>query len=215
MRVLHSSDLHGDLELLLSYTDEFDLWIDTGNFLANSNHTNFAAVQPTAERQHQLHWCNHKGVGQRITKWLDGRPAIICPGNQDFLPLHKVISHYGANTHLIKTAGIPVENKLWAGFREIPYLDGEWEGEIHDFDNLVEDVWFSMPDVLVTHAPPTGILSGQWGIPRLATALKEQKHDIKHHFFGHNVAEGGMQTYIDGVWHYNGARHVRAHTIDF
>ena len=216
MRVLHSSDLHGDYKALLAYTEPFDIWVDSGDFFPNSNKRyQTGTIAPVLEREFQLKWCGYKDLGPRLAQWLDGRPAVICPGNHDFIPLHGVLAHAKANSHAINTAGIAVENKLWAGFREIPFIEGIWEGEQKSFRSIIDSVWYAMPDILVTHAPPQHILSGQWGIPQLTSALQGRDHDIKHHFFGHTHECGGTKTYINKVWHYNGAEHVSAHDLEF
>lgn len=216
MRVLHSSDLHGDYEALLAYKEPFDIWIDSGDFFPNTKKPlGMGTILPTEERNFQLEWCGYKDLGPRLTDWLDGRPAIICPGNHDFIPLYGVLAHAKANAYSITTSGIAVGNKLWAGFREIPYMAGIWEGEVKDFSGLIDSTWYAVPDILVTHAPPKDILSGHWGISKLTSALQHREHDIKHHFFGHVHEAGGTKTYINKVWYYNGARHVRAHDLEF
>lgn len=73
------------------------------------------------------------------------------------------------------------------------------------------------PDVLLTHAPPAGVLDddrhGARGVPELAARLARGGHNVRHHLFGHVHARGGETLVRDGVRYVNGARCARAHDI--
>lgn len=222
MKILHSSDLHGKYKWLLrdQADADFDVWVDTGDFfdnvgrVARTNH----AIHRETEKAAQDRWWGWKHLGTRFKEWLNGRPAIICSGNHDFIDLAYLLRRAGANVHVTRPEGVDVAGLTWAGFREINWISGEWAGELHDFSDLVDSTWATNPDVLVTHAPPAGILvaSGDddYGIPRLASALFFEEHKIKHHFFGHVHDTGGQQEEKGGIKFYNGATNVLIHEIE-
>jgi Icc-related predicted phosphoesterase len=220
MRVLHTSDLHGRYKDLLNCDEDFDVWVDTGDFFPTAGRDKGLGgrIHYHTERAYQLRWCSYKQIGGRLFDWLMDRPLITVPGNHDFIPLHGLIKQAGGESYQISTLSQKILGHTWAGFREINYIDGEWEGETHDFVDIVDDVMRSDPDILVTHAPPAGILDSEggegYGITRLASALTHQKHSIKHHFFGHVHKPGGLKTYLMDTWFYNGAENVKVHVID-
>lgn len=216
MKILHSSDLHGKYKQLLSIKEPFDVWVDTGDFFPTAGRRHKEAggrIDSRVERKFQLDWCNYKTIGQRLSDWLDGRTLMMVPGNHDFIPLENVVKHGGGNAIQVSHRGNTHQDILWAGFRDVPYINGEWEGEAHDFTDVVNDIWDTNPQILLTHAPPTGILADKWGIPDLSRAFREEQHNIKHHFFGHVHERGGMKTFINDVWHYNGATRIHIHDI--
>lgn len=224
LKVLHSSDLHGKYKRLLNgcADTEFDVWLDTGDFLDNVGRvpkTNMQIV-PHTERGYQLRWIGYKQLAHRFKDWLDGRPAILVPGNHDFLTFAHHLKRVCPNVHAITPAGVEVAGLTWAGFRQINHEEGEWEGEIEPeaFAPLVDQTFDTNPDVLVTHAPPEDILSRdgfdeEYGIAKLAAALREREHRIRWHFFGHAHPGGGSQVELDGVQHINGACNTIVHTI--
>lgn len=228
LKVLHSSDLHGKYKALLkAHKDsEFDVWLDTGDFFPNVGRVPKTGnmILDVAERAHQSRWWGWKMLGARFTEWLDGRPAIIMPGNHDFISLYAALLNAGADAHLVTPAGVEVAGLKWAGFREIiqANADPEWMGEVGPqdedrvFRELTEQTFASNPDVLVTHAPPNGILNPQgedYGIKDLTRSLAYQPHQIKAHFFGHDHWSGGEQAEEMGVLFFNGAKHALIHEL--
>jgi Icc-related predicted phosphoesterase len=142
--------------------------------------------------------------------------VIIVGGNHDFIPYTGWLSHYGADVHEI-TDQKPYVDLLgvrWAGFRQIPPLTGEWVGECPDLTPYVDRVRALNPDVLLTHAPPQGILDQEgYGSPELREWLLGGQHSVRAHFFGH--AHAGYGSRIEGgVAFYNGACHCTVHDVD-
>lgn len=217
MRVLHSSDLHGDYKALLGWTEPFDVWVDTGDFFPNRGRVARTGHQilDDEERRYQLRWLKLKELLARLAAWLGGRPLVSVPGNHDFLPLAAMLRAHGADAHAVTPAGVDAAGLRWAGFREIPWIDGEWPGEARDFDGLVDATWAAAPDVLVTHAPAAGILdgNGRYGVGALADALASRPHRIRMHLFGHEHEDGGRTLERAGVLHANGAKSVRLHEL--
>jgi len=213
LRILHTSDLHGKHKPLLSVDPStFDVWVDTGDFFPTAGrHKGIGfRIHPPAEVSHQGRWVGCKMLGSRLTEWLDGRPAIICSGNHDFISLHAVLRGSGADAHQVTPEGFDLLGHRWAGFREIPFIIGEWAGECHDFSPFLERLDPSA-DILVTHAPPGGILSEEWGIGSLTQHLAYKPHNVKLHLFGHVHGCGGQEREEMGIRFVNsacGIKHV-------
>ena len=211
MLILHTSDLHGDFERLLHTDTAFDVWVDTGDFFPN-----LTRGEVDAEVRYQTNWMAQNDVVSKLVTWLNGRPMISVPGNHDYVSLVEALQSVGVEAHEVTPTGVEVAGFTWAGFREIPWIYGEWNGETHNFDTLVETTWATRPDVLVTHAPAGGLLDGGngYGIATLASALTWQPHNIKAHFFGHSHEHGGQTLDEMGVLFANGATTIRVHTLE-
>jgi len=222
LRVLHSSDLHGKYKRLLKGMKDadFQVWVDTGDFYDNigrTNKTNYRII-PEMERVQQSRWWGWKMLGSRMAEWLDGRPAIIVPGNHDFINLHHYLKRAGADSHLVTPKGVEVAGLRWAGFRNVLHMVDEWEGETFepDFDQIVAETMASDPDVLVTHSPPSGILNPQecdYGIRAVTHHLSYLPHRVRWHFFGHDHDGGGQQIEQLGIRFINGALHTLIHEV--
>ena len=218
MRILHSSDLHGRYKTLLEghATTEFDLWLDTGDFFDNAGRAfDGRPIEASRESRYQARWLTNGSVHYRLAAWLRGRPALVMPGNHDFICLAEALRRAGANAARVTPAGVERLGLRWAGFREIPWIRGEWAGEAEDFSGIINETWATSPDVLVTHAPPGGILDEEagYGIPALAVALAYRPHNIQTHFFGHTHANGGQTADRMGVRFINGACTAKIHTL--
>lgn len=211
MRLLHTSDLHGSYRHLLVLTEPFDAWVDTGDFLPNRGRverTGFR-IDEHQERAFQLKWLSYRDLARRLRDWLAGRPLLSVPGNHDFVPLARILRSSGANAHEVGPAGVEVLGRRWSGFREVPWIAGEWPGETRDFAELVATSLAARPDVLLTHAPPRGVLDGATyeGIPGLVEAFVHHRPSL--HLFGHEHASGGQELHLDGTRFVNGATRTR------
>ncbi len=209
MKILHSSDLHGSYkELLMALEGDFDVWVDTGDFFPNKTRGD-----RNIETSFQNKWFSWKNLGGRIVKALGDRKMICVGGNHDYTDLASLIREAGGNAENISDGPVEYGGLSFAGFREIPWIIGEWNGETHDLSDLVRNAIGADPDVLVTHAPPAGILDTRkyrGGIEGLAMALNYQPHRIKYHFFGHIHENGGKAVDEMGIKFVNGANHIRA-----
>lgn len=222
IRILHSSDLHGAYKLLLNCELDFDVWLDTGDFNPNYGRgpKTGGVILESHERFHQVRWWRYKSLASRLTEWLRGRPAIICPGNHDFIGYSGFLANAGADVHPVSREGFELCGLRWAGFREVSWIEGEWPGETHDAKPVVDEVFENPPDVLVTHSPPGGILDYDpewqrgWGFPYLESALCYKDHDIRYHFFGHVHAQGGRQAVHGKTTFVNGACQVKLHEVE-
>ena len=95
-------------------------------------------------------------------------------------------------------------------------MSGEWNGETYDFKEVVDRAMLCDPDILVTHAPPAGILDDRahgGGISELTNYLSYREHSVKAHFFGHIHETGGRVVEKMGIKFINGAGRVLVHNI--
>jgi len=215
IKILHTSDLHGDFHKVLNVLEPFDLWIDSGDFFPNESRGH----RKTEER-FQADWMQSENIPAQVAAWLAGRPMLSVGGNHDFVGLASILRGAGVDAHEITPEGITVAGLRFAGFREVPWIDGEWAGETHDFSGVVTATFDAQPDVLVTHAPPAGLLdyadsAGCLGVSTLASALFWRKHAIRAHFFGHIHEWGGHVVHDAGVYFANGAGSARVHVVSW
>ena len=122
MKILHTSDQHGRFDPATA-PREFDLWIDTGDFFPNVSRDR--RIEPAF----QTHWAAVTNIADNIVQWLDDRPVVTVPGNHDFVTLYDILSRAGyENVHKVTPEGIEVSGLRFAGFREVNWLGGDWEG---------------------------------------------------------------------------------------
>lgn len=207
MKILHSSDLHGEWYSLTSQDLDFDLWIDSGDFFPNETR-GFEAL----EIHYQEGYLGRFGAS--LVKWLGNRPMISVGGNHDYVSLARYLQSKGSNAHDLTEKPFHFKGETFAGFREIPYIIGEWKGETYpqDFEPIINKAFDANPTILVTHAPPNQILDfagDNYGIPVLTSALSWRKHRIRHHFFGHIHTQGGKDDVQMGISFHNSATFAR------
>lgn len=210
MRIGHASDLHGDLRELLSGDVCPDVWVLSGDVCPNETRGIVAHEVP-----YQTAW--FRGVSDALVARFGDRPVLVVPGNHDYIDLAALLRSCGVDATNVTPEGVEVAGVRFAGFREVPWMAGEWNGECRDFADLVGRTFDSDPEVIVTHAPPAGILDddglGEFGhgggIPALTTALTYRPHRVRAHLFGHIHEHGGRDVEEMGIRFYNGAEHVR------
>ena len=205
MRILHTSDLHGcwsELQYMFA-NKNWDMWIDTGDFFNNSTRGHVESEVPYQESQFNKSF-RDPGL---VAGLLAGRPVLTVRGNHDYISLAENLKLLGVDATELNMSSHKVGDLVFAGFPHIPYIIGEWANEIQqgDFHQIVEATFAHNPDVLLTHAPPSGILSGEWGIRALTSYLQFRENFLKAHFFGHVHDHGGWETQMAGMRFYNGA----------
>jgi Icc-related predicted phosphoesterase len=221
MKVAHVSDNHSNAELVYQIgKSDAEILIWTGDSLDNVGRVGYGhRISPPVEREYQLSALMR--MGKRLQEALQGRPVVFVRGNHDFIPFESRMRSFGIDFYELSDGCrfVDIMGKRFAGFRHIPWMDGEWSGEAHEdeLESLVEQTLQSEPDVLVTHAPPYGILDGygdeHWGIQSLPIYLTYHPHKVTHHFFGHIHECGGMFREEVGVKFINGACKFREHII--
>lgn len=167
-------------------------------------------------------------VAKQLIEWLGGRPVISVPGNHDWQSLAKLLKKAGyKNAWDVSDGPVTLAGHRFAGFREVPWVTGEWMGEVGtffekgNFKPIVAKAMTAHPDVLVTHSPPYGILdesplkdeSGHAGIPELAQWLAYRPHDVKLHLFGHVHERGGSQANVMDITFVNSANTAQVVTL--
>ena len=199
----HVSDIHGDIGELLRDSWLPDMWVFTGDILPNRTRGKMFVEVP-----YQTEWLLENI--QQIIARLGGRPLLSVPGNHDFIDIVPMLREHGVDAYAVTPDGVTVAGLRFAGFREINYIAGEWAGETCDFEDLISQTFATNPDILVTHAPPAGILDDDgYGVRELTSALCYQPHNIKAHFFGHTHGWGGHDTEEMGIRFVNGACNCR------
>jgi Icc-related predicted phosphoesterase len=184
MLIGHVSDIHGNLKSLLSTDVLPDLWLFTGDIFPNMTRGDAEVEVPF-----QNAWFAENA--EAIVARLGNVPVLSVGGNHDFIDLATRLREHGVDAHTVTPTGVEILGIRFAGFREIPYIQGEWFGETHDFTEVIGHTFASDPQVLVTHAPPAGILDEDgYGIKALTTALAYRPHGIQAHFFGHCHGHG-------------------------
>lgn len=210
MLIFHASDLHKKYQKLDAFPGETpDLWILTGDIFPNKTRG-----EVSVEVGHQTRWFNYTGYS--IKERLRGAPVVCVDGNHDFICLATALRSIGVEAYNVTPQGVTVKGIRFAGFRHVPQINGEWNGEADrgELQKLVFDTFEEgNPDILVTHAPPQGILDGTGigyehiGIEPLTTALMYRTHNVKVHCFGHVHSSAG-ETEENGIRFYNSAERV-------
>jgi Icc-related predicted phosphoesterase len=210
MLIAHSSDVHGRYATVVQFLNdsEADIWIDTGDFFPNSTRGD-VEVEPSFQKD----WAEKHGIGAKLVRALHGRPLICVPGNHDYTSLAEIVRRAGGTAYDMTEGEALLMGHVFAGFREIPWIIGEWNGECFDFDEIINRTMSADPTILVTHCPPAGILDDGFGIPKLASALAYLPHQILHHFFGHIHVAGGRDEVMGGMEFHNSAERIRHITV--
>lgn len=208
MLIGHASDLHGNLSNLINSDETPDVWILSGDILPNMSRGNVDIEVPF-----QSEWLQERA--SVLADRFGDTPVLVVNGNHDFIDVVAVLRDAGVNAIEVTPNGVEVLGLRFAGFREVPYMMGEWAGECRDFSDLVDRTFASNPDIIITHAPASGILDDDHGcghgdgIRDLTNAFAYRPHNVRAHFFGHIHAQGGKDVEEMGVHFFNGAHAVR------
>ena len=219
--IAHASDTHGSPAIVRAFgKSSADMLLLTGDIMQNKGRDlSTGRINKRVEKKYQQTWFR-----RQAKKWaqdIGSRPVITVRGNHDFISAAPWLKHYGVEVYEITDENPSIElfGKTWAGFRQIPYIDGEWAGERHDLSMDIKRAFDADPDILVTHVPPSGILdySSEWGehfgSSELTTKLTYTEHKVTHHFFGHVHECGGRVQEEMGIKFINGACTYKEHTV--
>lgn len=158
MKILHTSDLHGNWKLPMRYAD-FDVWVDTGDFFPNISRgerveSNFQKSWLTTTRlklrARTMPWVRERygpggsywypkksrqppssgSIAKELAAWLGGRPMVSVQGNHDFTNLAEPLKQAGAHAWDVAWGPVEIDGEVFSGFRHIPWVTGEWAGEM-------------------------------------------------------------------------------------
>lgn len=199
MRIVHFSDWHGRLRRL----PPADLYVCGGDMLAN--YRRYAPdgtklpPDPAEEALRQAAHLERLGPGCLRKLMAEPRAPVVCVrGNHDFTALAPLFD----GGPVFEISDDPIRVSRWyyregplkiGGVRGVRRHRGRWADELTDaeFADRVAGLPSDL-EVLVTHAPPEGILdvarSGSLGVPALRSYVA--RHDpslppLKAHLFGH------------------------------
>lgn len=231
LKVLHTSDLHSQYHGLLTQLETIeglDLWIDTGDFFPN--HTR---GDRSVEPRFQEKWAGEErtNIAARLARVCIARniKVLTVGGNHDYVSLAGLLQRAGmpaGTVYDLSLAKAPVSlcGLVFAGFREIQFIAGEWNGEteLADFRHIVDRAMDHNPDILLTHSPAGGILdeypgghaTKHDGIPYLTSYLMNRPHRVTHHLFGHVHEDGGKTLEVAGILFSNAAHKADGNLLE-
>lgn len=210
MRVLHISDTHGDEFWKKNSLAGIDAVIHTGDL-----HRNWTRGFRSIEEPFQETWSMQNAPD--IVRWLEGRPIVGVQGNHDFFSLYKILARLGANAYDLSACGVFEHRGVrFGGFPAIPTINGEWNHE-----RIEPEIGYYLSqllgrdlDVLLTHAPPMGILDGceiPFGNDHIGS---QATHDLlfsgryprlRYHLFGHCHSSAGRAKRVGPIEFFNAA----------
>lgn len=157
MKIVHISDHHG-MNRALPWGD---LYLVTGDMLPNSDHY---FLDPDKEVEFQEQWIKDNPYTPHLEN--QEAPVIVLRGNHDFVDLKPLfpdmnVTELGEPEEFIHITHL---NLKIGGFRGVRWINGAWMDE-HSEEGLNEICKRLAPklDIVLTHAPPKGILDRCYG----------------------------------------------------
>lgn len=170
MKIVHFSDWHAELYSI----PEADIYICTGDMLPNDPRIEddwgrgwTRVIDHKHEEEYQWNWFtrkfDHKGKTFRKFLGSPDAPVICVRGNHDFTNLAPC---FGGEVYEVQDPSevFEVKGLRIGGFRGIRYIAGEWADEIRheDFNSIIGKLPYDL-DVVISHAPPLGLMDDVWG----------------------------------------------------
>lgn len=157
-------------------------------------------VDHDREGRFQREWINMELAAGGLRRHLGspGAPVVVCRGNHDFTDLAPAFGGDVWEVGLDPTRTTKIGGLVFGGCRGICPIAGEWSDETPEIDflertrGLPDDI-----DVLVTHAPPHGVLDtcslhvGSAAIAGYVNRRNLMGTPVKAHLFGHIHEHGG------------------------
>lgn len=230
IKICHASDWHGDY----SHLKEADVYVFSGDMLDNypiikpSRSSDFGLfgggfsriIDHSKEKRCQDNWFKKKfgAKGTTLRKFLPqscrDNPVVVVRGNHDFTDLGPMFGGEVFEINHDPTRTVEYCGLKFGGFRGVPTFTNEWCDEFGD--EYLEEQVRRLPDdldVVVTHAPPHGILDYAWGenigIKALASWINIKQYDgtrmPKLFCFGHCHNSCAMKEMDDGTIFSNAA----------
>jgi predicted phosphohydrolase len=201
IRIVCLSDTHGQLDTLTHPIPEGDVVVHAGDLTWRGTEVEIA---------------------QELTKLnaLPHRHKILVSGNHDFFfderhphghrfrdwyitrynTIEQMLAAHAPTVTYLQDSGVDIEGVRFYGSPwQTWFHDWAFNFPWHDFGIKAREVWAQVPDecdVLVTHAPPDGILDagddGRLGCPTLRQTVEELPN-LKLHVFGHIHERAGIE----------------------
>ncbi len=168
-------------------------------------------VIPSKESEYQRIWIdqlNARGGFRKLYLENSNAPVVCIRGNHDFTDL---IHLFGGEVYELgkdASAIIDVKGIRFGGMRGINFIRGEWSDELRggEFSELAQFLPRTQLDILITHAPPLGILdvlgpgysdpNQHVGVSAIVNFITEQcmtNHNFFMHLFGHVHGSKGIR----------------------
>ena len=224
VRIVHSSDWHGQKKKL----PFADIYIFTGDMYPNFGvpprdvrSVIWDPIEPVSEAKQQRNWASSKDGQLRSVLENQEAPVLCVRGNHDFTDAR--FQHMNAEEIFVPVNTFEACGLKFGGMRGVPPINARWADELEDAEfeykarQLPDDI-----DVLVTHAPPYGILddittfrpleSEYLGSQALRAYVNRRhiqegndKPALKLHCFGHIHERGGQLEKHGNTWFSNAA----------
>lgn len=197
MKICHVSDIHGGIEKIPK-ASFIDAYVLSGDIAPNKCYPN-SATDCRNEYLYQQEW--YQKVASSLQGTFKDKTVICLDGNHDFFPVVEGLKSAGINAVEVTPNGVVVNDVRFAGFPNIPWIGGYWNHESREaqmMELITTTLKVGVPDVLVTHSPPRGILDMTYyreevGSRPIATALRNTPHGIQAHLFGHIHESAGTR----------------------
>lgn len=210
-KLVHFSDWHGAFRPL----PWADIYICTGDMLKNfpsvyvDDNSIKRLIDPEYEGLMQRRWMIENDSRRRFLGNQEA-PVVVVKGNHDFTSLAPLFRGGPVYEIWNPTDVFEVCGLRFGGCRGINYIIGEWADELREpeFNDVVAKIPIDL-DVLVTHAPPWGILD-KWamygdshlGSPAISRYIQKccmEGKLPKAHCFGH-IHESARLEFKDLYW---------------
>lgn len=127
-------------------------------------------------------------------------PVVVCRGNHDYVNLAPMFGGDVWEVSLMGDEATTIQGFKIGGTRGVNPISGEWSDEIGavEFEERCERLPRDL-DILVTHAPPRGMLSscgddyGNVSLMLYNSEMKASDHPLRLHCFGHVHEAAGVQ----------------------
>lgn len=217
MKYVHVSDTHGYFPTLPT---EGKIVIHSGDLCPNKTRGH-----RETEVKYQSEWVKKNAL--TFKDWIGDRPFLFCMGNHDFTPyVCRILREVGIDAVDITSTRYVRDGVRYYGFPFIPYIEGEWNGEMfpsqmqREVDHLQEELEKGV-DILVAHAPIANILDCEgvnehWGISHMANMFSyklDEKNWPKAYLCGHVHGNHGT-THLDKMLISNAATTVHLVEVD-
>lgn len=208
MLIAHLSDIHGAVSKFDEILPEAEMVFVTGDIFPNLTRGNAAEEIP-----YQTFWW--ETYKHEILSCLRDRTVVCVDGNHDYISFSECLTNSGYSGKVIQVnpdvAQDIGEGFSVAGFREVPWIAGTWNGETFypEMHAIVDRTLQTGANILLTHTAPRGILADPaHGCQAVATLLAYSPHNVRYHFFGHS--HDGMGTTLEiGINFVNSATTVQ------